>query len=450
MSDIQELLEELATDGMPRGADAVFAGATDRATRHRRARVRRRSLSAVGAVALVVVVVVIAQSSHSGQQPTHNRVGVEGTTTTTIANATAVQLAAGHWSTIPAAPLSARLQTSTVWTGKELIVWGGIDTPSGKPNNDGAAYSPVARTWRKLAPSLLTPHAGAAAVWTGSEVVFWGGVQPEPPGRVTRASVAAVAYSPETNSWRSLGAAPLAPVSAPVGVWSGDRVVLFAGAEAASYDPATRRWERLPSPTPAHKPLAWAFAAAAGPGRILAWSESYGQRTVGPGETVGYGGTDLFRYDESSRRWTALGSAAFSRPDAAFWTGRRLLVRGDISDGAGDIEFGASYDVATGIATPLPTDAVNRDGFAASHLSSAWTGKALWSFNAAGGEGTVRLGDASVYDVTTNTWRRISRAPFSCTPAPPVWTGATIVLYCGAPDRARTGPIAGLEYIPGP
>ena len=92
---------------------------------------------------------------------------------------------------------------------------------------------------------------------------------------------------------------------------------------------------------------------------------------------------------------------------------------------------------------------MNANGGMASGLSAAWTGKALWSFNAAGQFGTVLLGEASVYDAAGNTWRRIPRAPFTCTPAPPVWTGATIVLYCGAPDRARTGPIGGLEYTPG-
>ena len=40
---------------------------------------------------------------------------------------------------------------------------------------------------------------------------------------------------------------------------------------------------------------------------------------VGSGETVGYGRTDLFRYDEVSHSWTALRSDRFARPDAAFW-----------------------------------------------------------------------------------------------------------------------------------
>jgi hypothetical protein len=135
-------------------------------------------------------------------------------TTTAVASATATQLAAGHWVTIPAAPLSNRLFTSVAWTGKELIVWGGNDSPSGQPHNDGAAYNPTTRAWRKLAPSPLTPR-GAAAVWTGSEVVFCGGVVPAPAGRVTPGSVATVAYRPDTNSWQTIAPAPLPPATLP-------------------------------------------------------------------------------------------------------------------------------------------------------------------------------------------------------------------------------------------
>ena len=40
-------------------------------------------------------------------------------------SASATQLVAGHWQTLPRAPIPARDQASVVWTGHELIVWGG-------------------------------------------------------------------------------------------------------------------------------------------------------------------------------------------------------------------------------------------------------------------------------------------------------------------------------------
>jgi hypothetical protein len=53
------------------------------------------------------------------------------------------------WRRLPRFPLKPREFPVTVWTGRELIVWGGALRPSGNvivdpppPLNDGAAYTP--------------------------------------------------------------------------------------------------------------------------------------------------------------------------------------------------------------------------------------------------------------------------------------------------------------------
>ena len=68
--------------------------------------------------------------------------------------ATAAQLAAGHWSTLPAAPIPPRDDASVVWTGSELLVWGGGD------HDDGAAYDP---TKHRALQALLQTHQHPAA-----------------------------------------------------------------------------------------------------------------------------------------------------------------------------------------------------------------------------------------------------------------------------------------------
>jgi hypothetical protein len=74
--------------------------------------------------------------------------------------------------------------TAGVWTGDQLLIWGG--TP-GTYNNffaDGAAYDPATDRWHRLAPS--SGRFASGAVWTGTEMLVWGGIVPLPgAGRMT-------------------------------------------------------------------------------------------------------------------------------------------------------------------------------------------------------------------------------------------------------------------------
>ena len=56
-----------------------------------------------------------------------------------------------------------------------MIVWGGYYDSSGY-FNDGGRYNPMANTWTAL-PTTGAPAARSyhTAVWTGSEMIVWGG-----------------------------------------------------------------------------------------------------------------------------------------------------------------------------------------------------------------------------------------------------------------------------------
>ena len=77
------------------------------------------------------------------------------------------QRAGGAW-------IGRRTAHTAVWTGSEMIVWGG-SADSG-PLNDGSRYNPVANNWTAVntssAPAARSAHT---AVWTGSEMIVWGG-----------------------------------------------------------------------------------------------------------------------------------------------------------------------------------------------------------------------------------------------------------------------------------
>ncbi|HEY2232406.1 MAG TPA: hypothetical protein VGK01_02925, partial [Candidatus Angelobacter sp.] len=66
---------------------------------------------------------------------------------------------------------------TAVWTGSEMIVWGGSFYDSGYHYlNTGGRYDPGANSW--TATNTTNTPAGReshTAVWTGSEMIVWGG-----------------------------------------------------------------------------------------------------------------------------------------------------------------------------------------------------------------------------------------------------------------------------------
>src|SRR5207247_5829278 len=69
---------------------------------------------------------------------------------------------------------SGRFLHTAVWTGSEMIVWGGEDDIS--HFNTGGRYNPSTDSW--TATSATNAPDGRAyhtAVWTGSQMIVWGG-----------------------------------------------------------------------------------------------------------------------------------------------------------------------------------------------------------------------------------------------------------------------------------
>ena len=90
-----------------------------------------------------------------------------------------------------------------VWTGGEMIVWGGGGSAS-TLRDVGAAYDVVAGTWRPIAPAPpgLARRMWHTATWTGTSMLVWGGY-------VEDAATAApgAEYVPGEDRWSLLGRA---------------------------------------------------------------------------------------------------------------------------------------------------------------------------------------------------------------------------------------------------
>jgi N-acetylneuraminic acid mutarotase len=148
------------------------------------------------------------------------------------------------------APLP-RANHTAIWTGTEMIVWGG-QSGAGLNTwlNDGARYNPATDTWKPLS-SANTPAGRSrhTAVWTSTEMIVWGGFTGGGPYQETGGR-----YDPETDTWRTSNYA-----SAPAGrirhtaVWTGHEMLIWGGEatgssfsnEGGSYDPVSDIWTPL-------------------------------------------------------------------------------------------------------------------------------------------------------------------------------------------------------------
>ena len=67
-----------------------------------------------------------------------------------------------------------RYEHTAIWTGSEMIVWGGFI--GGFPLNNGGRYNPGTDSWTATSTANApSGEASTTAVWTGSEMIVWGG-----------------------------------------------------------------------------------------------------------------------------------------------------------------------------------------------------------------------------------------------------------------------------------
>jgi hypothetical protein len=153
-----------------------------------------------------------------------------------------------------------RYRPAVVWTGREVIIWGGCDDRVPQCDDgsqadelrNGAAYDPARDRWRRIATSPLAARDRPQAVWTGRELLVWGGASPR--GAV---GVYAAAYDPARDRWRTIPNGPLAPRSNHTMVWTGRELFVWGGVasgtgdrfldDGAAFDPATGAWTQLPT-----------------------------------------------------------------------------------------------------------------------------------------------------------------------------------------------------------
>ena len=121
-------------------------------------------------------------------------------------------------------PSLPQLGYNAVWTGSEMIVWGGYHQFNHYLNT-ARRYNPITDSWTfgstAGAPSQRGSHT---AVWTGSEMIIWGGNGFQ--GYLNTGG----RYNPNTNTWRatSTDGAPSARTF-HTAVWTGSEMIVWGG-----------------------------------------------------------------------------------------------------------------------------------------------------------------------------------------------------------------------------
>src|SRR6266542_3777295 len=262
-------------------------------------------------------------------------------------------------------PIDGRSRHTAVWTGSEMIVWGG-------GTNTGGRYNPATDSWLATttanAPSARSGHT---AVWTGSEMIVWGGTADS--GYLNTGG----RYNPVTNAWVATNM-----VNAPDGrawhtaVWTGSEMIVWGGYgggggnlnTGGSYNPGTDSW--------------------AATGTVNAPTARYFHTAVWTGsEMVIWGGTDDMsdlntggRYNPMSGNWTETspGDVPFPRDQpTSVWTGSEMIVWGGVFSDNQNTNFlntGGSCNPATD--SWAATSTINAPIGRVNH-TAVWTGSEM-------------------------------------------------------------------------
>ena len=261
---------------------------------------------------------------------------------------------------------SSRSFAPSVWTGSEMIIWGGFDGTNSL--SGGSRYSPLSNSWTAVSTSgAPSPRYGHSAIWTGSEMIIWGGLSG------TNNFNDGMRYNPLGNTWTAIATnSTLAGRYVHSAVWTGSKMVVWGGnsydgsshplGDGGIYDPVLDTWTST----------ATNGAPAARYDHTTVWTGTemivWGGFNV-PGNTwFGDGG----RYNPVSNSWTA--TTGLNAPSAryahvAVWTGTEMIVWGGY--GGGYFNTGGRYNPSSDSWQTTTTTGAPAGRYAP---SAVWTG----------------------------------------------------------------------------
>jgi hypothetical protein len=266
-----------------------------------------------------------------------------------------------------------------------MVIWGGEFTGTGVKNVHGASYDPALDRWSDVPPAPLVDRRGHDAIWTGSEMIVWGGTTAILPPREIAWDGAA--YDPQDKAWRKLPDAPIGPRTGPEVVWTGTEMLVLGGfldtvddplSDGAAYNPVTDQWRVLPPiPEPGQtdayvkRTSVWAGDA------LLLWTRTVARTGIAAPVT------ELMVLDPERGSWTRAPAVEGAPPDvlSPLWTGTEVMVQPvppveelgmcPGPDGGGASTEGGLYDPQGKVWRPIKPSRYYLSG------SGVWVGGAL-------------------------------------------------------------------------
>ena len=328
---------------------------------------------------------------------------------------------------------------TAVWTGSEMIVWGGEF--NGSYLNTGGRYNPSTDSWTATSTtSAPDPRWLHTAVWTGSEMIVWGGDDGFPNVFNTGGR-----YNPSTDSWTATSIASAADGRFyHTAVWTGSEMIVWGGANSNSYlnsggryNPTTDSWTttgitNTPDAREAHRAV-WTGS------EMIVWGGYYG------GFLLNTGG----RYNPGTDSWTA--TSTTNSPTGRFFH-TAVWIRGEMIVWGGTCgrQCGISYNTG-GRYNPItdnwiPTSTSNAPSARNAH-TAVWTGGEMIVWGGDNDSPPYELNTGGRYNPNTDSWTATStiNAPSGRDDHTAVWTGSEMIVWGGGANTggrycAESGP----------
>jgi hypothetical protein len=285
-----------------------------------------------------------------------------------------------------------------VWTGSEMLTWGGQAIKGAKYRADGQVFDPVRNAWSPIPKAPIAPRGDHISIWTGSRLVVWGGGV-EGPRSGTHSFGDGASYDPTTRVWTPMAPSPLEPRSLHTAVWTGSRLLIWGGVDLSRSQVGDVPSDVLTVPGEENETSEGAKLLADGAG-----------------------------YDPASNRWIPMAPAPLKPRvgQVAVWTGREMLVWGGATLKEGNVAFpdGAAYNPATNTWRKIGVAPLH----AGARFTAVWSGKLMLVWGGTRGEGAS-------FDPVKNLWAKLPKSPLPPLSSPTsVWTGRLMLIW-GAPEE---------------
>ncbi len=325
---------------------------------------------------------------------------------------------------------TAREEQSAVWTGSEMIVWGGLANST--VLNTGKRYNPSTNSWTPTsttnAPSERHLHT---AVWTTGLVtpvmIVWGGMAGTG-GWLNSGGK----YDPATNAWTATNTANSPGVRYDhSAVWTGTEMIIWAGyggfvtSSGGRYDPVADTWTGTNTTgAPAGRELHTAVWTGT---EMIVWGgydESNSLNTGGRYNPAGnsWTPTPTTNAPDARSRHAAVWATGLATPVMIVWGG----YNGSVSPNY--LFTGGKYDpIGNSWVATSTTNAP--DG---RHMATAvWTGSEMIVWG--GNQQNIPLSSGGKYDPTLDSWTAASllKAPTARYKQTAVWTGQMMIIWGG-------------------